>query len=146
MNYEEAEMAPGTTGLLWDETPPLNTAIVRPYVWAVLMHRGACRPSEVEAAIAQTCSVEDLKTDLYDDGDEELTRVEYLVGQVMAEFIAEGLCRYNQEKDMWVLTANNVTKLINVATAVDGQLPRHVLQEFASKERDTPARRRIGLV
>ena len=64
----------------------------------------------------------------------------------MAEFIAEGLCRYNQEKDMWVLTANNVTKLINVATAVDGQLPRHVLQEFASKERDTSAKRRIGLV
>jgi hypothetical protein len=146
MNYDEAEMAPGTTGLLWDETPPLNTAIVRPYVWAVLMHRGACRPSEVEAAIAQTCSVEDLKVGFYDDGDEDLTRVEYLVGQVMAEFIIEGLCRYNEEKDMWVLTANNVTKLINVATAVDGQLPRHVLQEFAAKKQDTPAKRRIGLV
>tara|TARA_B100002051_G_scaffold226324_1_gene222017 strand:- start:23 stop:478 length:456 start_codon:yes stop_codon:yes gene_type:complete len=132
MNIEESEMAPGTVGLLFDETPELNTAHVRPFVWAVLMYRGACRPSEVEAAIAQVCSVEELKTEVYDDGDEEMTRVEYLVGQVMAEFIAEGLCRYNDEKDLWVLTARDVTKLINVATAVDGQLPKHVLQEVAN--------------
>lgn len=132
MTEHEAEMAPGTVGLLWDETPELTVAHVRPFVWAILMYRGACRPSEVEAAIAQVCSVEELKTELYDDGDEELTRVEYLVGQVMAEFIAEGLCRYNFDKDIWVLTASNVTKLINVATAVDGTLPKHVLQEVAA--------------
>ena len=132
MTEEEALMAPGTVGLLWDETPELTAAHVRPFVWAILMYRGACRPSEVEAAIAQVCSVEELKTELYDDGDEELTRVEYLVGQVMAEFIAEGLCRYNDEKDIWVLTAKDVTKLINVAAAIDGQLPKHVLQEVAN--------------
>ena len=83
--------------------------------------------------------MEELKVELYDDGDEELTRVEYLVGQVMAEFIAEGLCRYNDEKDIWVLTAKDVTKLINVATAIDGQLPKHVLQEFANGQ-DTQRR------
>ena len=74
MTEEEALMAPGTVGLLWDETPELTVAHVRPFVWAILMYRGACRPSEVEAAIAQVCSVEELKTELYDDGDEADTR------------------------------------------------------------------------
>ena len=49
---------------------------------------------------------------------------DHLLGQ-----FAEGLCRYNHEKDIWVLTAKDVTKLINVATAVDGQLPKHAPSE-----------------
>ena len=44
MTEKEALMAPGTVGLLWDETPGLTVAHVRPFVWAILMYRGACRP------------------------------------------------------------------------------------------------------
>lgn len=140
MTEEEALMAPGTTGLLWDETPALHTAHVRPFVWAVLMYRGACRPSEVVAAISQVCSVEDLKAGM-DDEEDERSHVEIVVDEVMGDMIAEGLCRYNEEKDLWVLTANNVTKLINVTTAIDGSLPHHVLQEVAAKQ---PARPESG--
>ena len=78
MTEEEALMAPGTTGLLWDETPALHTAHVRPFVWAVLMYRGACRPSEVVAAISQVCSVEDLKAGM-DDEEDERSHVEIVV-------------------------------------------------------------------
>ena len=38
---EEAEVAPGTLGLLYDETPELNFSDVRPFVWAILLYRGA---------------------------------------------------------------------------------------------------------
>jgi len=39
MNIYEAEMAPGTTGVLIDDTPKLTTATVRPFVWSILMFR-----------------------------------------------------------------------------------------------------------
>ena len=108
----------------------------------ILLYRGAVRPSEVIGAIAQVCSVEDLKTGAWDPltGDySERSRVEMLVDEVMGELISDGTCRYNSDLDIWVLTLGknriNVHKVINVVTALDGAIPHHLLADLSEDER-----------
>ena len=57
---EEAEVAPGTLGLLYDDTPALTTADIRPFVWAVLLFRGAVKRHEVVGAITPMCAHSEL--------------------------------------------------------------------------------------
>ena len=59
-NIEEAEVAPGTLGLLYDSTPQLTTADVKPFVWAILLFRGAVVKSEVIGAITPICAHSEL--------------------------------------------------------------------------------------
>lgn len=142
MNFDESELAPGTTGLLFDDTPVLTHAHVRAFVWPILLYRGAVRPHEVVGAIAPVCSTEDLKTGAWDPllGDySDRSRVELLVDEILGEMIAEGVCRYNEEQDIWVLTlgANrqNVPHVINVVTALNSAMPHHLLADLAAEER-----------
>jgi len=143
MNLEESEMAPGTVGLLFDETPLMTHAHIRAFVWPILLYRGAVRPHEVVAAVSGVCSTEDIKTGAWDAllGDYgDRTRVELLVDEVLGEMIAEGLCRYNEEQDIWVLTLGNqrqnVARVINVVTALDAMMPQHLLADLAKDERN----------
>ena len=53
---EEAEIAPGTLGLLYDSIPQLTTADVKPFVWAILLFRKAVRKSEVVGSITSVCA------------------------------------------------------------------------------------------
>lgn len=142
MDIHEAEMAPGTVGMLFDDTPLLTVAHVRAFIWPVLLYRGAIRPHEAIAAIAAVCSTEDMKTGAWDplEGDySDRTRVEILVDEVLGEMVGEGLLRYNEEQDLWVLTlgANrqNVPEVINVVTALNGMMPVHLLADLAADER-----------
>ena len=143
MNYEESMEAPGYTGLLIDDTPMLTLAHVRAFVWPILLYRGAVRPCEVVAAISAVCSVEDLKTGAWDalEGDySDRSRVEILVDEVMGEMISSGLCRYNEDQDIWVLSMGrnriNVHKVINVVTALDAALPHHLLADMSMDEKN----------
>jgi hypothetical protein len=143
MDIYEAEMAPGTVGLLFDDTPLLTHAHVRAFVWPILLYRGAVRPAEVVASLTSVCSVEDLKTGAWDPflGDYgDRSRAELLVDEVLGEMVGEGLCRYNEDQDIWVLTlgANrqNVPHVINVVTALDAMMPQHLLADLAKEERD----------
>lgn len=143
MDIYESEMAPGTVGLLFDDTPLLTHARVRAFVWPILLYRGAVRPSEVVAALTSVCSVEDLKVGAWDPllGDYgDRSRAEFLVDEVLGEMVGEGLCRYNEDQDIWVLTlgANrqNVPHVINVVTALDAMMPQHLLADLAKEDRD----------
>ena len=133
MNIEEAEICPGTVGLLIDETPALTTAIVRPFVWSALLYRGAVRPHEVVHMLSVMCSPEDLKEANWDGAefDEERSWAEYCVEVVLAEFLAEGLCRYNGDKDIWVLDVGenrkNVPVVIGAVATLNAEMPKHFL-------------------
>ena len=142
MNIDESELAPGYTGLLFDETPMLTQAHVRSFVWPILLYRGAVRPHEIVAAISAVCSTEDLKTGAWDalEGDySDRTRVEILVDEVLGEMISEGLCRYNEERDIWVLNlgANkeNLAQVIGVVCSLDGAMPQHLLADMSLTDR-----------
>ena len=57
---EEVEVAPGTLGLLYDETPELTTADIRPFIWAILLYRGAVKKHEAVGAVTPLCGHSEL--------------------------------------------------------------------------------------
>ncbi len=130
--FEDANECPGTTGLLFDETPRLNHATVRPAVWFVLLARGAVRTSEVLACVTPICSLDDLKSGFTDQlhPDDDRNRAEWLIDEIIGDMTAEGLLRYNDEKDIWVLTKGendrNLPTIIKAVAGVNGQLPFHL--------------------
>ena len=130
---EEAEECPGTTGLLIDNTPPLTVAHVRPFVWAILLYRGAVHSWEVVNALSAVCGLFDMK--IADHDEDDRTRSEICVDTVLAEMIIEGLLRYNEEKDIWVLEYDpgNVPTVIKAVSGVNGSMPKHFLLEMAQK-------------
>lgn len=142
MNLTESEDCPGTVGLLWDETPPLTQAHVRPFIWSILLYRGAVRPYEVVGALTTVCSVEDLKEGAWDplEGDySNQSRAEQLVLEVLGELVYEGLCRYNEEKDIWVLSLGenreNLPKIIALVCDLNGAMPDHILSDLSLSEK-----------
>ena len=126
-----AEVAPGTTGALFDDTPRLTTAAVRPFVWAILMFRTGVHSWEVVNALSAVCSAEDMKAES-EDLDDDRTAAEILVDQVLGEMTAEGLLDYNDEKDIWVLRYSNhaVPVVITAVAGVNGRMPQHFLFEM----------------
>lgn len=105
MDLKQSELAPGTIGPLLDQVPLLTHAMVRPYVVAIALHRGAVRASELYAALVPHCPAADLKTGAWSAlaGDYiESTRMELIVDEVLGEFVANKLLRYNEKENMWV--------------------------------------------
>lgn len=130
---EEAEICPGTTGPLFDETPRLTTAVVRPYVWAILMHRTAVRSSEVVNALSAVCSLDDMRIE--DEDEDARTWAEICVDTVLAEMVVEGLLEYNDDEDLWVLrySRSAVPTVIKAVSGVNGRMPSHFLFEMAQE-------------
>jgi len=131
------EMPPGCVGALADEVPLLTTAQVRPYVVATLLHRGAAKDSEITGSLIPHCTSSDLKVGGWDPFDEEYcegTRLEKLVYEVLGEFVSEGLVRYNDDLDLWVLTTRNISKVISWVAALGGKMPQHLLMEMSREE------------
>ena len=132
MDLQQSELAPGTIGPLLDELPLLTHAHVRPYVVALALHRGAVRRPELLAALVPHCPIADLKEGAWSAlaGDYlDSTRVELIVDEVLGEFVANKLLRYNEEKDMWVANENQglgfwVTKVAEL----NAQAPLHLLK------------------
>lgn len=125
---------PSSVGIFLEEMPLLTTAQVRPYVIATLLHRGAVRYSEVLASLTPHCNMSDLKTGGWDplDGEWcEQTRLEKLVDEVLGEFTSEGLVRYNEEQDLWVLTARHISTVISWVAALGAKMPSHLLMEMS---------------
>jgi len=138
MNFsiEEAEIAPGTLGLLYDETPKLTHADVRPFVWAILLYRGAVKQHELVGAITPLCAHSELYSGWSDDLDpsDNRTRLEWLTGEVLGEMTSEGILRYSMQADLWVLTAGanqrHLPTIIKATAGVDGSLPKHLIAEL----------------
>lgn len=120
-----------------DELPLLTTAHVKPYVIAILLHRGAVRDTEVVSSLAPHCQVSDLKTGGWDPLEEEwcdTTRLEKLVSEVLGEFVAEGILRYNESQDLWVLTANDISVVISWVASLGAKIPQHLLLELSREQ------------
>ena len=138
MNFsiEEAEIAPGYLGLLYDETPKLTTADVKPFVWSVLLYRGAVKQHEIVAAVTPLCAHSELYSGWSDDLDEsdDRTRLEWLVDEVLGEMTAQGLLRYSTKADLWVLelgeNQRHLPTIIKAVAGIDGSLPKHLLMEM----------------
>ena len=130
---EEAEVAPGTLGLLYDETPQLTTADIRPFVWAILLYRGAVKSHEIIGAVTPICGHSELYAGWSDDLDptDNRTRLEWLVGEVLGDMTAQGILRYSMEADLWVLNSNDkhLHEVIKVVAGVNGSLPSHYIME-----------------
>jgi hypothetical protein len=129
MKLQESEDCPGTIGPLLDELPLLSSAIIRPYVVAIILHRGAVRPSEICAALTPHCAIVDLQVGAWSDLEYDYlegTRLEYIVDQVLGEFVSEGHLRYNEENHIWVAPPTALKFWMSKATELDAALPRHL--------------------
>ena len=124
---------PGCVGALIDDLPLLTTAHVRPYIIAILLHRGAVRSSEAISTISPHCRVSDLRVGEWDPLDEEwceTTRLEKLVNEVLGELICEQIVRYNENMDLWVLSSGQLSTLIAWVSSLGARLPQHVLLDI----------------
>jgi hypothetical protein len=131
----------GAVGPFIDDRPLLTHATVKPYIVAILLHRGAVSFGEVLAALTPHCADIDLKVGLWDDKENyqsDRSRLEHLVGEVLGEMVGTGILRYNEEQDIWVLSVGenrkNLPKIINWVAATGAQLPHHVLLEMSQDE------------
>jgi hypothetical protein len=133
-SIEEAELAPGTLGLLMDETPRLTTADVKPFVWAILLYRGAVRAHEVVGALTPICAHAELYSGWSEDLDDDRTRLEWLVDEVLGEMTAQGILRYSSRADLWVLEAGenkrHLPTIIKAVAGIDGSLPKHLIMSM----------------
>lgn len=131
------EVAPGACGLLIDEMPMLLASNVKPYVIAILLHRGAVRRHEIQASLVSHCSISDLKVGEWDSLNDdycETTRLEELIDEVLGDFVSEGILRYSEARDMWVLTGSNISTIISWAAATGAKLPHHLIMELTHKQ------------
>ena len=133
LTIEEAEVAPGVLGLLYDDTPQLTTADVRPFVWAVLLFRGAVKRHEVVGAITPMCAHSELYSgfsDFLDDQDDR-TRLEWLVDEVLGDMVASGLLRYSMKADLWCLNSSDkhLPEVIKAVAGINGSLPHSYIAE-----------------
>lgn len=131
---------PGAVGPFIDELPIVSHANIKPYVIAILLHRGAVRFGEVLTALTPHCPQIDLKTGAWDSIEnceiEDKTRLELLVEEVLGEMVSAGYLRYNEEQDLWVLSIGrnnrNLPTIINWVSATGAQLPQHVLLDMSA--------------
>ena len=131
------EVAPGACGLLIDETPPIMASHVKPYVIAILLHRGAVKETEIVSCLIAHCNNEDLKVGGWDHLDDDYcdcTRLEKIVNEVLGEYVSEGILRYNEEQNMWVLTGAQISTIISWAAALGSKIPQHLSLELSRQQ------------
>lgn len=133
---------PGAVGPFFDDTPLITHSHIKPYVIAILLHRGAVRFNEIISSVSPHCAAIDLKVGAWDEIEncdiEDVTRLELLVGEVLGEMVNSKLLRYNDEQDLWVLSLGenrqNLPTFINWVASLGGQLPPHLLAEMSVTE------------
>ena len=132
----------GAVGPFIDKTPLLTHANIKPYVIAILLHRGGVTFGEILACLTPHCAKIDLEVGTWDGVEnyqiEDHSRLEVLVEEVLGEMVSIGILRYNEEQDLWVLSVGenrkNLPKIINWVSALGAQLPHHVLLDMSQDE------------
>ena len=118
---------PGSVGelVLFDETPRVNPARVRPFIFAVLLLRGAVRAEEVVGSLAPHAHPDDLRT-----WDSEATQLELVVAHAIQGLIKKRILR-DRGDGLYVLdsTPEATRRAITATSALDAQLPDHLLNE-----------------
>ena len=130
---EEAEVAPGTLGLLYDETPELTTADIRPFIWAIRAlpwssqevrdhwrHNALCGHSELYSGWSDDLTQKD-----------DRTRLEWLVDEVLGDWTACRSVALQYEGDLWVLNSSDrhLPEVIKVVAGTNGSLPANYIME-----------------
>ena len=113
---------------LFDESPKLTSARVRPFVWSILLLRGAVRPAEVVASIAPHANQDDLRS-----WDEDMSELEGIVWSPLHKMVADGVLRASEKSaELFVLdsTFSATGRAISVTSTLDAQLPDHMLAEM----------------
>lgn len=131
---EDWGVLPGGVGPFIDEVPILNHAHIRPYIIAILIHRGAVTFTEILHNLTPHCPQIDLKIGAYgefEDVDPDKSRLEILTEEVLGEMVAEQLLIYNDIEDRWVLSrgqnSRNLPTIISWVATLGGQMPHHLL-------------------
>ena len=131
----------GSVGPFIDDQPLITHARIKPYIVAILLHRGAVRFNEVLGALTPHCAQVDIKMGMWDGAPYQIddrSRLEYLIEEVLGEMVSQRILRYNEERDFWVLSVGdnrqNLPKIINWVAAVGGQIPDHLLLEMSRDE------------
>ena len=122
--------------VLIDEVPLLDHARVKPFIIALLLFRGAVRLSEVVGMLSAVCHEDDRLIGTWDrflQDYADAPMVEKIAGEVLGEMTSSGLLRYNEEKEIWVLTGNQLSEVINWTQACGGRLPMHLVVTLESK-------------
>lgn len=111
---------------LFDVTPRINAARVRPFVWSVLLLRSAVRIEEIVSSISPHAHYDDLRG--WDEYDSTLTKI---VRATLDEMVTHNILRVGKD-GLFVLsnTPEAARKAISVTSTVDGQLPDHMLAEM----------------
>lgn len=133
------EYLPGAVGPFLDELPLLTHATIKPYVIAILLHRGAVSFNEIITALSPHCAQIDTKVGYWDQIEnyqiEDKTRLEMLAEEVLGEMVANNTLRYNEELDIWVLSLGenrrNLPTIINWISSTGGRMPQHLICELA---------------
>ena len=113
-----------------------SVASVKPFVWAILLYRGAVKSHEIVGALTPVCAHSELYSGWSDDLDPEdaRTRLEWLVDEVLGDMTAKGLLRYSTLADLWVLSAGenkrNLPTIIKAVAGIDGSLPKHLIMDM----------------
>lgn len=118
----------GSMGALMDERPRITHSHVRPYIIAILLHRGAVSLSEIVSSVSPHCVVDDLRIG---ESEFEKTPLEEIIEEVLGEMVCEKLLRYNEYKDIWVIALGennrNVPTIISWASTLGAQIPHHFI-------------------
>lgn len=139
---DERYYACGAVGPFIDERPIISHANIKPYIIAILLHRGAVSFVEVLTCVSPHCADIDTKIGLWDGLEnyqiEDRSRLEILVEEVLAEMVSSHVLRYNNEQGLWVLSAGrnhrNVPTIINWVAATGAQMPHHIVLEMSQDE------------
>ena len=120
----------GMVGVLnsYDESPVATQARVRPFVWSILLFRGAVRPHEVISSIAPHSNPDDLRCQ-----DTDTTPLEDAVHSTLRVMAEHGILRLSDKHtDLYVLDSSSAAarKAISVTSTLDAQLPDHMLAEM----------------
>ena len=124
---QATDLPGGFVGPLADTVPLLQEPMVRPYLVAIVLHRGAVRLGELIAALTPHLPISDQQVGGWDWRDKDYhdsdnTRAERLCLDVLAEFVSRGWLRYNESQDFWEALPNSYW--LTMAASLDGQLPR----------------------
>lgn len=133
-SFQDLEEMPGFVGAFIDDLPLITTAHVRPYIIAILLHRGAVRRHEVIASLTPHCNTDELKVGGWDPLEGEYcdgTRLEKIVDEVLGEFVYDQILRYNHDQDIWVLTQNHLPTIISWVATLGAKMPQHLLGEMS---------------
>jgi hypothetical protein len=137
--HQREKAIPGCVGPFIDELPLVTHANIKPYIIAILLHRGAVKFNEILTAVSIHCPQIDLKVGGWDPVEncetEDRTRLEILTEEVLGQMTGDGFLRYNEEWDFWVLSLGennrNIPTIINWVTSTGAQLPKHVLMDMS---------------